>query len=390
MSKDRDDKPSKGRKVRIDLRKNRAGVVRDKSELTRRLKRGDESVDDEGQVQNVRAKGDLSRKRTIIIEDEGQTRGDLHDGVVLAMRGLVVEVDDEVRRWACTVRRMLRTRLIEERQAITVGDRVRFASVFHGDVQGVTEIDGESLPEGVIEEVEDRETILVREYERRRHVLAANVDTVIITLSAAMPTLRPHLIDRYLVSIHKGEMRPIICINKMDLDTDGDAARVAQRYRDISYLVIESSVTDARGIDQLRAALHDKTSVFVGPSGAGKSSLINALAPGMNLKIGTLTELQRGKHTTTTARLLRWPFGGYVVDTPGTRQFELPGVDAEELEAYFAEFVPLIQDCRFKNCTHTHEVGCAIRAAVEEGHIAHERYDSYCKMRAECAARPRY
>ena len=107
-------------------------------------------------------------------------------------------------------------------------------------------------------------------------------------------------------------------------------------------------------------------------------------------EVGTMTELQRGKHTTTTARLLRWPFGGYVVDTPGTRQFELPGVDAEELEAYFAEFVPLIQDCRFKNCTHTHEIGCAVKAAVEEGRIAPERYDSYCKMHAECAARPRY
>ena len=390
MSKKRDQRRPGGRKVRVDLRKNRLGLARDKSELTRRLKRGDESVDDENQNQNVRAKGELSRKRTIIIEEEGATRSDLHDGLVLAMRGLVVEVDDGVRRWACTVRRMVRTRLTAERQAITVGDRVRFAPVLQGDAEGFIDIEGELLPEGVIEDLEERDTVLVREYERRRHVMAANVDTAVITVSASMPTLRPHLIDRYLVSIHKGEMRPIICINKVDLDEAGVAAGVAQRYRDIGYNVVETSVTEQRGIDLLRAAIHDKTSVFVGPSGCGKSSLINALAPGMKLKVGTMTELARGKHTTTTARLLRWPFGGYVVDTPGTRQFELPGVDAEELEAYFAEFVELIRDCRFKNCTHTHEVGCAVKSAVEAGQIAPERYESYCKMHAECAARPKY
>lgn len=390
MAKDRKGAPRKGRKVRIDLRKNRGGVTRDNPALTRRVKQGDEMVDDASRGENVRAKGDLSRKRTIIINEEGEGRTDLHSGVVLAMRGLYVDVDDGVRRWACTVRQMLRSRLTQERQAITVGDNVCFAPVFHGDEDGKVEIEGETFPEGVIEDVEERQTVLIREYEHRQHVIAANVDTAVITVAAAMPTLRPHLIDRYLVSIHKGEMRPIVCINKIDLDSDGSAAAVAQRYRGIGYQVIETSVPENRGVDLLRESLRDKTCVLIGPSGTGKSSLINAMTPGMNLKIGTLTDMERGKHTTIIARLLRWPFGGYVVDTPGTRQFELASVDAGELEAYFAEFVELVRDCKFSDCTHTHEIGCAVKSAVEDGRITPERYESYCKIFAECEARPRY
>lgn len=388
MSKDRDDdRPRKGRKVRIDLRKNRGKVARDGGGLTRRTKSGDETVDDEKQNESVRAKGYLSRKRTIIIQDEGEQRTDLHDGVVVALRGLMTEVDDGVTQWACTVRRMLRTRMIDERQTITVGDRVRIAPVFHNDVAGQIEIDGLMFAEGVIEEVEERESVLVREYERKRQVIAANVDTVVITVAASQPTLRPHLIDRYLVSVHKGEIRPVVCINKADLDTDGAAAAVAERYRAIGYRALLVSVERGVGLDQLQETIRDKTSVFVGPSGVGKSSIINALAPDMRLKVGTVSDVERGRHTTTMARLLKWPFGGYVVDTPGMRQFELAGVEAGELEAYFTEFVELLSDCKFKDCTHTHETGCAVKEAVEDGRITPERYDSYCKMIEEIAAR---
>jgi ribosome biogenesis GTPase len=288
------------------------------------------------------------------------------------------------------VRRLLRTRLIEERQPITVGDKVRFAAARSAAQEPFTVIEGQELPSGVIEDVEDRDTVLVREYEHKRQVIAANVDAVVITVAAAQPPLRPHLIDRYLVSVHKGDMRPIICINKIDLDSDGMADGIAKRYRALGYRVLLTSLTTGQGLDMLRETLRDQTSVLVGPSGVGKSSLINALAPEMNLKVGTITDLERGKHTTTTARLLRWPFGGYVVDTPGMRQFELPGVEAPELEAYFAEFVDLIRDCKFPDCSHMHEAGCAVQAALAEGRITPERYESYCKMYEECAARPKY
>lgn len=391
MAKDRGDYPQKrGRKVRVDLRKNRGKIARDKRDLTRRLHVGDESVEDLAREESVRPKGDLSRKRTIVIEEQGADRKDLRDGVVVSVRGLIAEVDDGVQRWACTIRRLLRTRLIEERVPITVGDQVRFLPDPSGESDGGVTIEGQVFPAAVIEDVQERETVLVREYERKRQVIAANVDAVVIAVAAARPPLRPHLIDRYIVSIHQGQMRPIVCINKADLDSTGAAAAVAETYRSLGYRAIMTSVPAGIGLDLLREVLRDQTSVLVGPSGVGKSSLINALAPELNLRIGSLTDLERGKHTTTTARLLRWPFGGYVVDTPGMRQFELPRVDAEELEAYFAEFVDLIRDCKFPGCSHVHEAGCAIRAAVEDGRITNQRYDSYCKMHAECEARPKY
>jgi ribosome biogenesis GTPase len=384
-------KPGKGgRKVRIDLRKNREKTARDKPGLTRRLKAGDETVADHAQHESVRAKGELSRKRTIIIEEEGADRGDLRTGIVVAVRGLICEVDDGVRRWGCTVRRMLRTHLIRDRVPITVGDRVRFSPVYHGTEVGQVVVEGETFAEGVIEDVEERETTLLRQYERKIQVIAANVDTAVITVSVSQPALRPHLIDRYLVSVHKGDLRPIICINKADLDETGEAEHVRQRYHAIGYQAVLTSATNGRGVDFLRGLIRDRMSVFVGPSGAGKSSLINVLAPGMNLMIGTVSDMKKGRHTTTTARLLAWPFGGYVVDTPGMRQFELPDVEAVELEAYFAEFIDLVRDCRFPGCSHTHETECAVKAAVEEGRISRERYESYCKMYEECAAKPRY
>jgi ribosome biogenesis GTPase len=185
-------------------------------------------------------------------------------------------------------------------------------------------------------------------------------------------------------------MRPVICINKADLDTDAAAAAVADDFSRLGYRAILTSVPRQRGLDDLRDAVRDITSVFVGPSGVGKSTLINALAPHLAREIGDLTDLHRGKHTTTTAQLLRWPFGGHVVDTPGMRQFELPPVAREELEAYFIEFVERVAHCRFADCSHVHEADCAIRAAVDAGDISPRRYGSYCKMYEECAARSAY
>jgi ribosome biogenesis GTPase len=380
----------RGRKVRIDLRKNRGKPARRKSGWTRQVRAGDERVEEATQFEAVRAKGDLSRRRTVIIGDEPAQRSLWRDGVVVAVRGLVSEVDDGGGRWACTVRRMLRTRLISERVPITVGDVVRFAPVEQGGEPARVVSEGEALPEGVIEEVSPRKTVMTRQYERKVQVVAANVDQVVIVVAADRPTLRPHLVDRYLVMVHKGDMRPLVCINKVDLDGDGVAAEVSARYAGLGYRSLLTSVVDGRGIEELRGALQGQTSVVVGPSGAGKSSLLNALEPGLALKIGTLTDLERGRHTTTTARLLRWSFGGYVVDTPGMRQFELSGVEADELEAYFREFVGLIPQCRFPGCSHTHEVGCAVKEAVEAGGISGERYESYCKMYEECASRRKY
>jgi len=390
MTADHDDRGrrKRGRKVRIDLRRNRGKTAREKSELTRRVRADDEHVEDVEQSESVRAKGHLSRKRTIIIGDR-QAAGALQDGVAVAVRGLIVEVDDGRQLWACTVRRLLRTKQIDERHPVTVGDRVRFRPVEVGGQESRTISDAQAFPEGVIEEVAERRTTLTRHYERRVQIVAANVDLAVIVVAADQPTLRPHLIDRYLVSAHVGELRPVILINKADLDQDGFAAEVVQRYARIGYTSLLTSIVTRVGLDQLREVLGDQTSVLAGPSGAGKSSLLNELDPSLNLKTGTLSDLQRGRHTTTTARLLKLSFGGYVVDTPGLRQFDLAELEPQELEAYFKEFGDLIPRCRFKSCTHVHETDCAIRAAVESGDIAPERHESYCRMYEECVEKRR-
>lgn len=381
MAAKKSDGPRKrGKKVRVDLRRNRGKTVRDKSAWTQRFEEGAIEQDDARKSESVRAKGDLSRKRTIIVgveTDEATWRR----GTVVAMRGLVAEVDDGEHVWACTIRRMLRTRQIDERHAVAIGDRVRFCPSAEGSRQMS---ESKDLVEGVIEEVADRTTTLSRHYDRREQVIAANVDCAVICMAADEPTLRPHLIDRYLVAVHRGEMRPVICINKSDLDRNGFAAEVVARYTRIGYTALLTSVTNRHGTDELRETIRDRTSAFFGPSGVGKSSLLNLLDRSLSLQVGELTDLRRGRHTTTTARLLKWAFGGYVVDTPGIRQFELSRVPSEELEAYFKEFVALIPNCRFPSCKHVHEDGCAILEAVEDCTIDPARHESYCRMYEEC------
>jgi len=375
-------RPKGDRKVRVDFRKNRGKTARDKSQWTRSLRDNPNKAEDADKSELVRAKGALSRKRTII---ESDTDWDaLIQGTVVRMRGLIAEVETDERTWACTVRRVLRTRQIDQRHPVTVGDRVGLTPVSVAGEQSQLVSDDRELAEGVIEAIRPRATVLERVYGRRTQVLAANVDTAVITVAADQPTLRPHLIDRYLVSIHQGGMRPVICINKSDLDREGFAADVAARYRGLEYITLFTSIPRDEGLDELRNVLRDQTTVFVGPSGVGKSSLLNALDPSLELQTGSLTDLQRGRHTTTTAALIRWALGGYVVDTPGTRQFDLPPVEAEEIEAYFREFVDLVAQCRFPDCSHTHETDCAIKDAVEDGAITIERYESYEKMFWEC------
>lgn len=378
-----------GRKVRIDLRKNRGKTTREKNELTRQYHDGDPGLDDLDQAESVRAKGSLSRKRTIIVHDADQKDAALQSGRVVALRGLIAEVDDGKQVFACTVRRMLRTRLIKERHPIAVGDAVLFRTSEVGGEAGKTMSAALELADGVIEEIAPRTTTLERSYERRVQVVAANVDTAVIVVAADQPTLRPHLIDRYLVSVHRGQMRPVICVNKMDLDVNGYAEEVVARYARIGYASLGTSIVGPRGLDELREILRDQTSVLAGPSGVGKSSLLNALDPALQLAVGTLSDLQRGRHTTTTARLLKWVFGGYVVDTPGIRQFDLAQLDSQEVEAYFVEFVDRVADCKFEDCTHTHEKTCAIKSAVEAGEIHPERYDSYCRIFEECVEKHR-
>jgi ribosome biogenesis GTPase len=363
-----------GQKVRVAFRRNRSKPARAK-DWSHLDDPRDESADALPHSESVVAKGDLSRKRTIIESDEA-AKGD-HAGIVVAMRGLIAEVDDGERVWPCTVRRILRTRKIDERNPVTVGDRVHFS--IEADAEGV-------LNEGVIEAVEPRRGTLVRIAGRRKHVVAANVDQALIVASVGIPSLKPHLIDRYIVAAGHGEIAPIVCINKIDLDAEADADAVLALYRELGYAALATSAQDGTGIAALRGLLAGQCTAVAGQSGVGKSSLLNAVDPQLNLRVGeVIEETLKGRHTTTTAQLLPLCGGGYVVDTPGVKSFDLSAVPLAEIEAHFTEFAAHIPNCRFADCTHTHEIKCAVKQAVESGEITEQRYESYVRMFSERA-----
>jgi ribosome biogenesis GTPase len=395
-------KRHKGRKLRVDFRQNRQQPRRS-DDWTRRYRQEQDELVDERLAESVRAKGELSRKRTVIVDEDAAPVVDealWQPGVVTAVHGLVCRVDDaRGRPWDCTARRVLRTLLIEQRSSVTVGDRVWFSD--HAKTHA-----GEAV--GVIERVAERSTVLSRRDRRKReHAIVANADQLLIVASIAQPALKPHLIDRYLVAAAKGDLRPVICFNKCDLQPEAidledetvaesepdDERRGAPsidelfaEFRALGYRCIRTSATERIGLDELRRELVRHTTVLSGQSGVGKSSLINALQPGLNLKVMEVSsDTEKGRHVTALARLLRLDFGGYVVDTPGIRQFDLWNVEPGELEACFTEFVPHVQNCHFNDCHHRQEEGCAIIGAVEAGEISERRYFSYLKMLSEMA-----
>jgi ribosome biogenesis GTPase len=333
----------------------------------------DEQAEDTATHESVRAKGELSRRRTITEKTEaaGEATRPRRRGRAVAVRGQYVDVDDGERNWPCTVRRVLRTRRIESRSPVTVGDEVLFSIV--ADARGV-------LNEGVIEEVAPRRTMLTRSDGRRTHTIAANMDQVLIVTSLREPMLKPHLIDRYLVAAHAGGLDAIICLNKIDLGTAGEVDAVRDRYERIGYRMVATSARTGDGVDRLREHLAGKATLLAGQSGVGKSSLLNAVEPGLGLRVGEVSwSTEKGQHTTTTAVWIPWTDGA-VIDTPGIRALEVAMVPLHELEMHFVEFADRVRDCRFPDCTHLHEDGCAIKNALERGEIDRSRYQSYERL----------
>src|SRR5437588_1005466 len=369
---------AKKKKIRVELRKNRSKPARPGDWTRGYREHGYEELASPGQ-ERVRARGELSRKRTIIQEETpaGQPAGQVPaeipafdssaclSGRVLRVHGLmsVVEAEDG-KCHRCSVRRLLRTLVTDERNVITAGDRVWFRPSLND--------------EGLIERVEPRHGLLTRASRGREHVLVANVDHVVIVMSLVEPDLKPHLIDRYLVSAEQGSIAPIICLNKADLVDPLPYQALIGYYSQLGIPILLTSATTGQGIDRLRERLRDRETVFAGQSGVGKSSLLNAIQPGLGLRVREVSGVnQKGRHTTTTAELIRLDFGGWVVDTPGVRQFGLWDVIPEEVEGFFAEFRPFVHLCGFPDCTHTHEERCAIKRAVYRRQISEDRYISY-------------
>jgi ribosome biogenesis GTPase len=367
----------KKKKTRVELRKNRSQPARDRGWTRGFQDHGYESEPTLGQ-ERVRAKGDLSRKRTIIQDEKaaGSSAADMPTadqstclpGRVLRVHGLasVVQTADG-REFRCSVRRVLKNLATDERNIVVTGDRVWIQPSLNND--------------GVIERVEPRHGPLTRASRKREHVLVANVDQLVIVMALAEPDVKPHLIDRYLASAEQGGIAPILCLNKADLVDTAEFQPLIGSYSQLGIPTILTSIKTGQGIECLRQLLRDRETVFSGQSGVGKSSLLNVIQPELGLHVRAVSEVNdKGKHTTTTAQLMPLTFGGWVVDTPGIRQFALWDIIPEEVERFFPEFRPYIHLCGYPDCTHTHEDDCAVKNAAALRYISQARYFSYLGM----------
>lgn len=246
----------------------------------------------------------------------------------------------------------------------------------------------ENDKEGYILEIKDRFNELVRPP-------ISNVDQAVLVFSAKEPTFSTSLLDRFLVLVEAGDIRPIICITKMDLvDDDAIKERIhqyAEDYRNIGYSVYLTSMKNGSGIDDIVSHFQDKITVFAGQSGVGKSSLLNAISPDLELKTaGISAHLGRGKHTTRHVELIDIN-GGLVADTPGFSSLEFAGIEAEDLGSAFLEIGEKSAECKFRGCLHMKEPNCAVKRAVENGEITQYRYDHYVEFLTEIKDRkPRY
>lgn len=290
--------------------------------------------------------------------------------VIRAQSGFyVVRADD--REIICRVRGRLKQGEIEG-DILAIGDRVTFSENEDGT--------------GVIDKVHERKAMFARTRTgiKRdfRQIILANPDQIVAVFACAEPEPHSRMLDRFLVVAEKQDIDAVIVANKVDLVTHSKAEKLFGLYEELGYPVFYTSAITGQGVESLRIGLKDKISALVGPSGVGKSSLLNAIQPELGLNVREVSEAtSKGMHTTHVRQLFPLEEGGYVADTPGIRSLALWDTEPEELDAYFVEMRHLVSECQFNDCTHTHEPGCAVRAAVEAGEIAPERYHSYLRLR---------
>lgn len=284
----------------------------------------------------------------------------------------------------------LRGRLLEEAQSTdiaAIGDRV-LISLVEADEGG---------DKGTIEAVEERTSVLSRAARtvgnrgagdaQREHVIIANADRAFFVVAASQPAPDLNLLDRLLVAGEKSGIDDlVIVVNKVDLEDPTNIAGRFSAYERMGYRVVYTSALHQIGIETMRDLLKDRISVLTGPSGVGKTSLLNQIQPDLGRAVKAVSGYhEQGVHTTRDSTLVRLDFGGYLADTPGMRNLAVWDVEPEELDAYFRDIAPYVAHCRFSNCSHEKETGCAVQKAVQAGEISRGRYRSYLRLRQELA-----
>ena len=299
------------------------------------------------------------------------------------MKGLVIKntgswysvKTDEGNLVECKIKGNFRLKGIRSTNPVAVGDRVEI----------VTNQEGTAFISGI----EDRRNYIIRKSQnlsKQSHIIAANVDLAFLVATIAHPQTSTTFIDRFLASAEAYSVPVVIVFNKVDLlQDDEDAMRyldmMVNLYETVGYRCVRVSAVTGEGLDQLQSMLHDQITLLSGNSGVGKSTIINRLLPGVKLRTAEISEAHAtGMHTTTFSEMLPLPQGGYLIDTPGVKGFGSFDMQPEEIGSYFKEIFHFSKDCRFSNCTHTHEPGCAVIKAVEDHYIALSRYQSYLGM----------
>jgi ribosome biogenesis GTPase len=293
-------------------------------------------------------------------------------------RGIVVEVSSSLcrvdlggRSLVCSVRGSLSAEETGYTNVVAVGDEVMVSE--------------NGLGQGVVEAVLPRRSVLARPdvfYDHLQQVIVANADQLLIVASWRDPVIWLELIDRNLIAAQRYDLIPIICVNKIDLAEDMAICRATlQPYLGLGYRVLFTCALTGQGVDKLREVLRGQATVLAGLSGVGKSSLLSAVQPGLQLRTGQVSEYSgQGRHTTAQVVLHRLEMGGFVVDTPGIREFGLSGLKQSELARFYPEIAAVAGGCRFDDCAHIYEPGCAVKAAVQQGRVSATRYHSYKKI----------
>ena len=294
------------------------------------------------------------------------------EGLVIRATGSWYEVLNGEERINCRIRGKLRLKGVRSTNPVVVGDIVRCESDQNG--------------EWVIYDIVPRRNYIIRRasnLSKESHIIAANIDRAMIVVTLIEPVTALEFVDRFLITCEAYKVPATILLAKIDLLADAPeaVAEFHEIYNSAGYEVIDISATEGIGVDRVKAMLDGKVTLVSGNSGVGKSTLIGKIDPTLEIRTGEISEsFHKGKHTTTFSTM--YPIGnnGYIIDTPGIKGFGLIEIDDKELWHYFPEMIATAGECRFYNCTHTHEPGCAVVEAVKDGKISYSRYESYLKI----------